>query len=78
MSTTVDVPVELTMVDGSKWIVYYRLAAGKGYPQALEYVLADARNTEFQPAEDLDRVQRRSTLVNMAYVVSVADPSAED
>jgi hypothetical protein len=78
MSDLVDVPVELTTVDGSKWIVYYRLGAGKGYAQALEYVMGDAHSATFRPAEDLDRIQRRTTLVNMAHVVSVADPDTED
>ncbi len=76
--STVDVPVELTMVDGSKWIVYYRLPAGRGYANALEYVMHDVSTAALRPAEDLDRVQRRTTQVNMAHVVSIADPSVEE
>lgn len=78
MSDTVDVPVELTMVDGSKWIVYYRLSVGKGYAHAVTYVKQDIAEGGLLPAEDVDRIQRHSTLVNMAHVVSVADPDAED
>ena len=78
MSAT-NVPVEVAMVDGSRWIVYYRLSDGRtpsGYAHAMTYVRQDIAEGRLMPAEDLDRVQRRSSQVNMAFVVSVHDPSA--
>lgn len=77
-SATVDVPVEVAMVDGSKWIVYYRLKDGQGYGEALMYVERHIRECALRVADDADRTTGRNALVNMAYVVSVTDPSVED
>jgi hypothetical protein len=76
--STHDVPVEVTMADGSRWIVYYRLNVGKGYASAIPYLRSDIKEGRLMPADDLDGIQRRSSLVNLAQVVSVRNPEAAD
>jgi hypothetical protein len=71
MPDLVDVPVEVTMVDGSRWIVYYRVEAG--FLRAIEWVVKDIKAGRIMPAEDLDGVQRRVSQINMAYVVSLRE-----
>lgn len=78
MSPTEDIPVEVTMVDGSRWIVYYRLSVGSDYASATTWVRNDIAEARLKPAEDLDRVQRRLSLVNMAHVVSIREPEPQD
>jgi len=68
-----DVPVEVTLVDGSRWIVYYRLRSGQDFADAIGYIKRDIQEGRLNPAEDLDRVQRRSSQINMSYVVSVRE-----
>lgn len=72
MPETRDVPVEVTLVDGSRWIVYYRINGG--FAHAVEWVARDIKGGRIWPAEDLDRVQRRLSQINMAYVVSFREP----
>jgi hypothetical protein len=62
------------MVDGSRWIVYYRLSVGSGYADTLKWVRREIAEAFLRPADDPDGVQRRLAQVNMAYVVSVRDP----
>lgn len=78
MIPTEDIPVEVTMVDGSRWIVYYRLSVGSDYAAATTWVKRDIAEARLMPAEDLDRVQRRLSQVNMAHVVSVREPEPQD
>lgn len=69
-----DIPVEVAMTDGSRWVIYYRLDAGKTYANALAYLREDIKASRLAPAEDLDRVQRRLSQINMAHIVSVREP----
>jgi len=68
-----DIPVEVTLADGSRWLTHYRLSAGKSYVNALEWVSRDIREGALRPASDVDGVQRRLSQINMAFVVSVRE-----
>jgi hypothetical protein len=72
-----DIPVEVTMVDGSRWLVYYRLGALCTYAEALRQIGPDIRDGRLMPADDLDGVQRRLSQINMAYVVSFREPEVD-
>lgn len=70
----VDVPVEVTMVNGSRWIVYIRLGRPAGFAEAVRWIREDIEARRTRPADDPDGVQRRLAQVNMAYVVSWCEP----
>lgn len=63
-----DFPVEVTLTDGSKWIVYYR--GMTAFPACLRWIEQDIRDNARRPADDLDRVQRRLAQIMMGHVVS--------
>lgn len=67
-----DVPVEVTMVDGSRWLVYYR-TEGTDFADVLKWVIRDIEMGRIRPADDPDGVQRRLSQINMAYVVSIRE-----
>lgn len=74
MSELKDVPIEVTMVDGSRWLIYYRLSAPGSLAQALLYLRTDIERGADRPAADLDGVQRRVAHINMAHIVSFREP----
>lgn len=63
-----DFPVEVTLTDGSKWIVYYR--GETSFARCIRWIEQDIRENRLLPADDLDGVQRRSAQVLMGHVVS--------
>lgn len=66
-----DIAVEVTMTDGSRWIVYYRVTGS--YADAVQYLARDISESRVMPAEDVDRVQRRHSLINAAHIVSMRE-----
>lgn len=71
MGEFVDHPMEVTLTDGSRWIVYYRDCMT--FANALLFLWRDVREGTFVPADDLDGVQRRSAQINAAHIVSVRE-----
>lgn len=67
-------PVEVTLIDGSRWLIYYRIAGG--FADAIKWVSKDIDARCIRPADDLDGVQRRLAQINMAYVVSFREPTS--
>lgn len=65
-----DFPVEVTLTDGSQWIVYYRCSPDRGFGFIADWIEGDVRVNRRMPAEDLDRVQRRQSQIMMGAVVS--------
>lgn len=64
-----DVPIEVTLTDGSAWIIYYRLD-NASYARALEQLKKDVTTDRWMPADDLDGVQRRFAAIRLSQVVS--------
>jgi hypothetical protein len=71
----IDQPMEVTLTDGSRWIVYYRGCTSFGH--ALIYLVEDISQGKVMPADDLDGVQRRSTQINAAHIVSIREVDHE-
>lgn len=72
MSRAEDYPIEVTLVDGSRWIVCYRLTDGT-YAKAVQFLQGDAGLDRWMPADDLDGVQRRLTMIRLGQVVAVRE-----
>ena len=78
MTGYVDQPIEVTLTDGTSWIVYYRfLPAAATYARAVGMVADDIKAGRLIPADDLDGVQRRHTQINAAHIVSVHEVSTD-
>lgn len=65
----IDVPIEVTLTDGSAWVIYYR-RADASYARALEQLKKDVTTDQWMPADDLDGVQRRFASIRLSQVVS--------
>lgn len=73
MTNHVDFPLEVSLVDGTKWLIYYRSVPDFG--TAMIHVCRDVAEGRLMPADDIDGVQRRSAQINMRYIVSIKDAS---
>jgi hypothetical protein len=76
MSDFIDQPVEVTLVDGSRWIIYYRGITS--YALVIPYLVKGIAEGRVIPAHDLDRVQRRHAHINAAQIVSCREVEVDD